>query len=309
MNELLAVLESRVAGRGVASVAYSSRRGAARAWTPEQEEEPAFLAYSITKIFTAVLALQLRDWGLVSLGDALARWFPAVPSAGAITIRQLLNHTSGIPDYGPLPHYHEAVRTSPSEPWDFARYGAETWEKGLLFSPGTAWSYSNPGYMLLKAIAERVTGKSYGALVDEMIARPLRLRRTVVAETVADVAQLASPPPGYHPGWVSHGVVASTPSEIVTFVEAVFGGSLISDDSLREMLEMVPIGPGEHHAYGLGLMGDVDPHRPVGHNGGGPGYATSVFNDRERRATACVMAAVEEGFDAEGLVHETLALA
>ena len=64
--------------------------------------------------------------------------------------------------------------------------------------------------------------------------------------------------------------LASTPSEVVGFIEALFGGGLISDDSLREMLAMVPIGPGEHHAYGLGLMGDVDPHRPVGHNGGGP---------------------------------------
>jgi len=321
MKDLLAQLEFRVGGRGAASIAVATPSGRAGAWTPHAPREPAFLAYSITKTFTAAIILRLCDDGALALDDRLARWFPNIPGADEISIKQLLNHTSGTPDYGPLAAYHESVKTSPSHPWSFERFGAETFQKGLLFEPGRGWRYSNPGYMLLKSIAERVTAKSFRTVIDEMIAQPLRLQRTFAAEEVADLAGLAEAPSRYlstdgsprdtrmhyHPGWVSHGVIASTASEIVVFVEGLFAGRLISEDSLARMLDAVPIEPGDNSAYGLGIMADIDRRLPVGHNGGGPGYAASVFHDRERRATACVMAAIEDDFDAQGLVLEVLA--
>src|SRR5206468_2267838 len=109
--------------------------------------------YSITKTFTATLVLLLREEGRLSLDDPLSRWFPRIPQADRITLRQLLNHTAGVPDYGALRSYHEAVRSSPSTPWSFERFAAETFDRGLQFEPGSSWAYSNPGYMLLKRIA------------------------------------------------------------------------------------------------------------------------------------------------------------
>src|SRR5204863_4509079 len=155
-------------------------------------DEPAFLAYSVTKIFTSALVLKLCDEGRLSLNDRLARWYAEIDGASNITVRQLLNHTAGIPDYGGIAAYHESVRTNPSQPWSFERFAAETFDRGLLFEPGRGWAYSNPGYMLVKRIIESVTGDSYRTLIAERIAGPLGLRRTFVPESVADLTTLAA---------------------------------------------------------------------------------------------------------------------
>ena len=333
------MLAAAAGGRGAASVAVIERAGAEPQvhWVPESDQEPAFLAYSITKIFTAVSILRLCEERQLDLDDRLARWFPRIVHADRISIRQLLNHTAGIPDYGGIRGYHEDVRSSPSTPWPFERFAAETFDKGLWFEPGRGWAYSNPGYMLLKRVAEEIAGVSYRDLVSERIARPLGLRRTFVAESLEDLAALA---PGtsralspdraprdvrahYHPGWVSHGVAASTASELVRFLDALFRGALLSRHSLSEMTELVavPADPSEapseqgppsrwgKPSYGLGLMGDpVSPWGLIaGHNGGGPCYSASAFHAFDLDgASVCAMGAIEEGFSAEALVFDVL---
>jgi len=336
--QLPEVLTAAARGRGVASVAVIQRAGAAAhaSWVPESEQEPAFLAYSITKTFTAALILKLCEEGQLRLDDRLVRWFPRIAHADRISLRQLLNHTAGIPDYGGIRAYHEGVKSSPSTPWPFQRFAAETFDKGLWFEPGQGWAYSNPGYMLLKRVAEEVTGASYRALISERIARPLGLQRTFVAESIDDLAALAPgtssalSPDGaprevrahYHPGWVSHGVVASTASELVCFLDGLFRGELLSRHSLAQMTDLVvvptdPEASSEHDpasrrgkpSYGLGLMGD--PESPwglvVGHNGGGPCYSASVFHAFDLSgASVCAMGAIEEGFSAEDVVFDVL---
>ena len=239
-----AILTAAVRGRGVASASVIWQGGAApeTCWLPVSADEPAFLAYSITKTFTACLVLQLCDEGRLSLEDPLSKWFPRITQADHISIRRLLNHTAGIPDYGGVPAYHRGVRSTPSTPWSFDQFAAETFDKGLLFAPGDGWAYSNAGYMLVKRIVEEVTGMSFRALVALHIAQPLGLHRTFVADSIEDLASLA---PGmsallamdgtlrdvrahYHPGWVSHGVVASTASEIARFLDGLFHGQFLS---------------------------------------------------------------------------------
>jgi D-alanyl-D-alanine carboxypeptidase len=149
-------------------------------------------------------------------------------------------------------------------------------------------------------------------LVEERIAMPLALRRTTVVESLADMAELAPAPTSdltddgsvvdtrshYHPGWVSHGVVASTPSEIARCYDGLFGGRLMPLDAVAEMRELVPIGaplpPWSEPSYGLGLMGDpASPSGPIwGHEGGGPGYGASAFHAPALGGvTACAMVA------------------
>src|SRR5262249_24106993 len=145
-------------------------------------------------------------------------------------------------------------------------------------------------------------------LISDRIARPLGLRRTFVPETLEDLYSLAPASSRdlaldgtpryirdhYHPGWVSHGVVASTPSETARFFDALFCRGLVSPESLQEMTKLVPLPvdplvrpvatePPPRRgkpSYGLGIMGD--PESPWGllwgHNGGGPGYRTSAFH-------------------------------
>jgi len=136
---LAEILDRPVEGRGPAGIAalVAGAADPVAAWTPTSRGEPAFLAYSITKTFTGALLLLLRDEGRLALDDRLARWLPGIPGADRIALRQLLNHTAGIADYGGLSAYHDAVRAFPSTPWTFERFAAETFDKGLRFEPGT----------------------------------------------------------------------------------------------------------------------------------------------------------------------------
>jgi len=329
------VLLAAARGQGVASVSVIATPGAEPEsfWIPESAMEPTFLAYSITKTFTASLVLLLCEEQALHLDDSLARWFPRIARADRISLRQLLDHTAGIPDYGRLRSYHDDLRSSPETPWTFERFAAETFEKGFDFEPGKGWGYSNPGYMLLKRILEKVSGRSYRQLVAERIARPLGLRMTFVAESIPDLEMLAPgtsralSPDGsprdvrahYHPGWVSHGVIASSTSDIVRFLDALFDERLLSRRSLDEMMTLVRV-PAEHvpgdsplrmaaPSYGLGLMGDPVSAwgRIVGHNGGGPCYSSSAFHAADLGGmSVCAMGAIEENFSAEAVVAGVL---
>jgi D-alanyl-D-alanine carboxypeptidase len=331
---LVEIVNRSTDGRGAAGIAVVSGPGIApeAIWIPASaSEEPAYLAYSITKTVTAALVLQMRDERRLTLDDCLARWFPRIAGSDRISLRQILNHTAGIPDYGDLASYHEAVRTSPSSPWSFERFAAETFDKGLRFDPGSSWAYSNPGYMLLKRIAEDVAGSSFADTIGDRIVRPLGLARTFVAASRDDLARLAPAtsralaPDGaprdvrdhYHPGWVAHGVVASTPSDIARFCDALFGGALLSPQSLRDMTTLVPVGDASAESaprwrkpsYGLGIMGDPDSAfgRLWGHNGGGPGYTTSAFHAPDLGGmSVCAMCAVEGDATAEQIVFTVL---
>lgn len=304
-------------------------------WSPASTvEEPRFLIYSVTKTFTATLFLLLQEGGALSLDDPVRDWIPDVPRAERITLRRLLNHTAGVPDYGGLAAYRDAVRETPSRAWGFERYAAETYEKGLLFEPGEGWAYSNPGYMLLRRIAERVTGLPYTRTIDELIVKPLGLGSTKLAEGPADLAGLAPATSAavsldgsrrdvrlhYDPGRVSHGVLASNAGDVARFLSALFTGRLLSPASVTAMtsLTRVPV-PGSRSvprarpyewcepSYGLGLM--ADPAAPwgaiYGHNGGGPGYSASVFHAPELGgATVAVLGSEAEGFNAEQVVFD-----
>lgn len=337
-DSLSEVLTADLAASGAASVSVIAQSGTEPQtfWLPESEEEPAFLAYSITKTFTAALVLKLCEEELLSLDDRLARWFPRIDRAERIPLRRLLNHTAGIPDYGAIRAYHESVRSSSSIPWSFERFASETFERGLGFEPGQGWAYSNPGYMLVKRIAEEVADMTYRTLVSNRIALPFGLSRTFVPESIDDLQSLAPgissvlAPDGslrdvrmhYHPGWVSHGVLASTASDIVRFFDCLFHGQFLSEHSLDQMRQLVAVPVASSRAsstkdspsrwgkpsYGLGLMGD--PVSPwgllLGHNGRGPGYTASAFHAVDLRgASVCVMGAMEENFNAENVVFET----
>ncbi len=202
---------------------------------------------------------------------------------------------------------------SPSQPWTFDEFAVHTYAKGFAFPPGEGWDYSNPGYMLLRRVVEVATGESLPRLLARRILAPFDLRHTFVAESISDIACLVPSQSRlvttgdesvdvravYHPGWVSHGVLASTPGDIVTFYHRLFTGALLPADLFAAMTTLVPV-PKQvpsrwgRPGYGLGIMGDSASRHGVlwGHNGEGPGYAASAFHApdlRGRRATVCIM--------------------
>lgn len=255
--------------------------------------ESRFPIYSITKAFTAACVLCLDAAGVLSVDDPVTKWLGDIGVPRTVTLSQLLRHTSGIPDYGPLSRYHEAVRTTPESPWTDDEFLVATLTQGFLFSPGTGWAYSNVGYLLLRRVIERAAGSSFAECVRERIVTPLELQNTFIAESIHDwttcipgfgcEVQTGRTPVDirstYHPGWCAPGVAVSSVDDITSFFDALLAGSLLDRGRLTQMLQLVRV-PGEHPparspSYGMGLMADPDgPFGPsYGHGGGGPGYS------------------------------------
>jgi D-alanyl-D-alanine carboxypeptidase len=272
--------------------------------------ERPFPIYSVTKTFIAATALALCDEGRVDLDAPIARWLPELPFAADVTLRQLLQHTSGVPDYGAVPEYQSAVRASPGRPWSDAEFAAHTWKRGLAFAPGTGWLYSNPGYALATRVCERAGDMPFAGLLESLVLAPLGLRATVLARVQADVGPI-------HPGWVWHGVLVSTPADVATFYRRLLTGALLRAATLDEMTRAVPVPlqrpPWIRPGYGLGLM--IASHPGVGavlgHNGAGPGFTASAFHAPDVRggATACALVAVEDERVPEGIALRVLELA
>ena len=152
--------------------------------------ESRFSVQSISKSFTAAVILRLVGAGKLMLDAPLSEWLPDVPNAARITIRQCLQHTSGLPDYGAIPEYHEAVRRG-GTPWTFEEFLSRTQADQLLFEPDRGWRYSNIGYMLLRGLIETVCGQSFAEVVAAEVCRPLGLRGTAVIRNRDDFQTLA----------------------------------------------------------------------------------------------------------------------
>jgi D-alanyl-D-alanine carboxypeptidase len=305
-----AALAVRVDGTPFADLAVGF---ADLACTQPLAADSRWYVYSVTKSLIATLMMQLAEQGVVALDAPVQTYLADVALPHAVTLRQLLNHTGGLPDYGGLPAYTAALKADSTTPWSDAEFLALTLAGGALFAPGQGWAYSNLGYLLLRRVLETVYGQTFSAVVHTQLAVPLGLKQTRVIETLAAAEPLT---PGfssffsaagllepihtrYHPGWVAHGVAGSTAAELAHLIDALGAGTLVSASSLATMLDAVPVTV-QHPlfrepAYGLGLM--VDLASPAGllfgHGGGGPGYAIGALhlpNANGRRITAVAMA-------------------
>jgi D-alanyl-D-alanine carboxypeptidase len=215
----------------------------------------------------------------INISTPIARWIGAdiVPRAADISVAQLLNHTSGLRDYGGLKEYSQAIQAGET-PWSDDVFGGHTLRKPLLFEPGEGWAYSNPGYWLLSKIVQTHTGLGFDEMIHRFIVEPLGLTATQVAH-----GQFADDLPGYPAEWVWHGLLTSSASDLVRFMMS----PLI--DPLLGKLTRVPV---EHPRWadphnGYGLM--VDPGSRYGHNGGGPNYSASCIHFIKSGLTGCVL--------------------
>jgi CubicO group peptidase (beta-lactamase class C family) len=141
-------------------------------WAIPNQPDTKFRIGSVTKQFTAALILQLVEEGKIKLDGKISDYLTDYrkDTGGKVTIHQLLNHTSGIPDYTHRPDFSAEISRNPYSVADFVKKFASG---DLEFEPGSKFSYSNSGYSLLGAIIEKVTGKSYEAVLTERILKPL----------------------------------------------------------------------------------------------------------------------------------------
>ncbi|MCM5560168.1 serine hydrolase [Pleomorphomonas sp. JP5] len=237
-----------------------------------------FPYWSFTKTVIAICALKLHESGKVDLDDEI--------TGERFTLRQLLNHTAGLPDYASLVDYHRAVAAE-EPPWPRDRLLGATMAKGFLFAPGQSWAYSNVGYMLAKEWIEAASGLSLAALVEETVSRPLGLKSLELATTREQFRRVHwRGADSYHPGWVYHGCLMGTAEDAALLLHGLVTGALLSESMLGEMRQSLPLGgalegrPWTECSYGLGLMiGSFSGSgRVIGHTGGGPFSTNAVYH-------------------------------
>jgi D-alanyl-D-alanine carboxypeptidase len=274
--------------------------------------------WSVTKTLYAVLALQTVERTLVGLDDPANQYVPELELNPGVTIRRLLNHTAGLPDYGDSAEYLVAVRSAPNKPWSPVEFLTRTIQPGRqIFEPGAGWAYSNIGYLILRQILERVNGQPMASILRSSIFAPLGLTRIRFADARKDdlfpgwsrqfnfETEPSNVLLSYDPGWVSHGTVVGPADELAIIFEGIFGGKLLVPSSLEAMLEPA-MTPGDHWlfkegGYGLGLIIGGDPRFGIiaGHGGEGPGYSTAAlhFSSVGGHQMTTVALANADGFD------------
>jgi D-alanyl-D-alanine carboxypeptidase len=273
-----------------------------------------FRVGSVTKTFTAAVVLKLVAQGRIGLGDTVQKWFPRlVPNGAHITVRELLNQSSGLADYCAVPPESTLCAPPPRElarrwtPRQLVKIGVGA---KPTFPPGQGWAYSNTNYVLLGMIVQKATGRSFGAVLRSEILRPLRLDHTEYPSETAmprpyshgyDVVAGFTWPvdlTGQSPtiAW-SSGAVVSTPGDLDTFFRALMSGRVLPPELLREMKRATPgslNGPhafdgGGKGAYGLGLIHYTWSFGcgAWGHLGDFPGYHTmAIVSGNGERAAA-----------------------
>jgi D-alanyl-D-alanine carboxypeptidase len=290
---------------------------------------------SNTKTMVATMVLQLVGEKRLGLADPVEKWLPGlVPDGGAITLKMLLQHTSGLFDNTDDDEVLQSVFGLRPRPWTAAQLLAAGTRHPALFPPGEKWSYSNTNYIALGLVLEKATGKALPTLFRQRIIQPLGLTDTyygspdgrtlahgyepdaehlkALIPDLPDGFRFAGPEHDGHadvtaidPGWAgAAGGVVSTARDWGRFLTALLSGRLLPPAQLREMTTMVPVDPAQPATggYGLGLAQLNTPCGPVyGHTGGIPGYRSDLFADRTGTRTVEVFVTEQQGLIEPGL--------
>lgn len=254
----------------------------------------AFQIASLTKQFTAAAILQLQEQGKLKTGDRACDYLAECPEAWQpITLRQLLTHTSGIRNYSSLPEWDEVLGRKtyrPQELLDLVR------ALPLEFAPGSAFKYSNSGYVLLGLVIERVSGQAYGAYLRERIFAPLGMAHSVVDERDRLIPGRAT---GYYSrgtGFISNpynldpstnfassGIVTTT-GDLLAWEQALATSKLLTQASRDEM----STAGRDNYAYGL-RTGERFGRRTLDHSGSSNGFSSYLLRFPDDRVTVIVL--------------------
>lgn len=258
-----------------------------------------FRAGSTMKPFVATVVLQLIEEGKLSLDAMLTSLLPPditgrFPGAGTITLRQLLDHTSGIPEWL-SPPVVMAIAGDPTKVWDPREFLDIAAAQPANFPPGQGWSYSNTNYNLLGLVIDRTTGRSWREEIRERILGPLGLDNTLLPEpgdlTIpgafmhgyalldGNVVDLSFIDPSMA-GAAGGGALVTTVGDLAAFLAALRAGELFSDPgTFATMSDFVDAAAeGGHTGYGLGLERyDFGGLEMIGHLGGTAGYRSGTF--------------------------------
>jgi D-alanyl-D-alanine carboxypeptidase len=257
------------------------------------------LAGSIGKTFVAATILQLASEGEVNLDDKIDRWFKAepwfskLPNATTITVRMLMNHSSGIPNHADNEKFFKALAADPDRMWKPEDVLAFVLGKKALFPAGKSFSYADTNYTLVGMIIERATGQTMFDEITRRFLKPLKLDHTIpqqgriipgLVNGYTSFTNLAGPQGAMIVGgkftinpqveWAGGGF-ASTAKDLARWAKALYEGDLIKPPYFEQML--TGIKTGELDQYGLGVeIGEGRWGKALGHDGLFPGYVSAM---------------------------------
>jgi D-alanyl-D-alanine carboxypeptidase len=277
-----------------------------------------FVVASTTKTVTAAMIMQQVQAGRLSLDAPVARFYPKLPNASRITVRMLLNMTSGLPEYLDSPRISSIIAKDPEHQWTRDEVLADLGSP--QFAPGTQFKYTDTNYIVLGGILEQVTGRSVESDFSRRIAKPAGMSSSSFTPTRGGTRRMAHPyarsaggtlsdlwihghglsDDNWSPVWTDGGL-ASNAADLARFGDALMGGKLVRPATASEMAST-----GSNN-YGLGMLGQsYDGRWWVGHNGAYGGYESENFTDRSRGITVAVTTDLEQAGDASDSVAEQI---
>lgn len=288
-----------------------------------------FRIASISKVFVATVVLQLYEAGRLGLDDTLSHWLPEVihsrlPHSSKISVRHLLNHTSGLDDYLATEGFERAVaRRGVDRPWRAHEAIRYLYDLEPLDRPGKSHSYSNSNYILLELIVEAVTGQGLHEILRQHLLDPLGLQ-----DTFTELRE--SLPGGFVEGYedldedgeqdetrqynaglgLGDGGLISTAYDVARFAHTLFTtNELLDPATFEEMTDWID--DGEEGWYGLGLCGWEDETwgEGWGHSGAMEGFLSTLWHLTEYEATLVVLSNEADDSDPDGLAEQLLEIA
>jgi D-alanyl-D-alanine carboxypeptidase len=264
---------------------------------------------SVTKNFTAAIILKLYEQGKISLDDKMNKWFPEYPKSDTITIRQLLNHSSGIYNYTENLWLGVQSVLWQHKKWNPDTLLESTYNKEFYFSPGQGHHYSNTNYLILGLIIEKITDKPLSTVYREYIFEPEKLTNTFfipyeeIPENLITGYDRDVIPFGTHkitPDETSFatlgfsaGAIVSTADDLRKWIDSLFKSNFLKEETLNEMMKYLEA---EDHdvrrqiGYGLGLrVLNIDGDIMFGHTGTIPGFGAAVFYCPEKDYSVAII--------------------
>lgn len=272
------------------------------------------LAGSVGKTFAAATALQLIKEGRIGLDDKIEKylgteeWFSRLPNAKQITVRQLMNHTSGLVRYEFKEQFTKDLTANPEKSWKPAELVAYLLDEKPPFAAGESWDYSDTNYIVLGMIIEKVTGRRFYEEANRRLLKPLKLTNTIPQDgpRLKGVVQGYAGPNNPFGGtdamtvngkfainpqfeWTGGGY-ASTAQDLARWAKMIYEGKAYSPDLLPEVLKGVSAPMlGRETKYGLGVIMRKTTLGPsYGHSGFFPGYMTDMMYFPEHRVAVAV---------------------
>jgi D-alanyl-D-alanine carboxypeptidase len=272
------------------------------------------LAGSVGKTFAAATALQLVKEGKIGLDDKIEKylgsepWFSRLPNARDITVRQLMNHTSGLVRYEFKEQFTKDLTANPEKVWKPAELVAYLLDEKAPFEAGKGWDYSDTNYIVLGMIIEKVTGRKFYDEANRRLLKPLKLTGTIPQDGprlngVVQGYAGANNPFGGKDAMIENGKFvinpqfewtgggyASTAQDLARWAKMIYEGKAFSADLLPQVVEGVPAPMlGRETRYGLGAIIRKTPTGvSYGHSGFFPGYMTDMMYFPEQKVAVAV---------------------